>query len=167
MLSPPTSAAVSIVDADLANPEHQKAIVDLIDDYARDPMGGGAPLSPEVKRSLIPGLRNHPTTHVFLAHDGDAPVGVLVGFLGFSTFYARPLLNIHDLGVLASHRGRGVGTALIAAAEAKARQLGCCKLTLEVLENNQRARAVYAKLGFAQAVYGEGAGGALFFAKPL
>ena len=94
-------------------------------------------------------------------------MGVAVCFVGFSTFKARPLVNIHDLGVLAAHRGRGIGTRLMAAVEAKARALGCCKLTLEVFEHNRRARQVYAKLGFAQAMYQEAAGGALFLAKPL
>lgn len=164
---PEILAEINVLQADLALPAHQEAIVALVDAYAQDPMGGGHPLAPEVKRALIPGLQRHPTTIVFLAYDRGAAVGVAVCFLGFSTFNARPLINIHDLGVLPSHRGRGVGSRLMAAVERKARDLGCCKLTLEVLENNLRARQVYAKLGFAQAVYQEGAGGALFFTKSV
>ena len=34
----------------------------------------------------------------------------------------------------------------------KAREMGCCKLTLEVLENNRRARQVYEAAGFADPV---------------
>ena len=45
--------------------------------------------------------------------------------------------------------------------------MGCCKVTLEVLENNHRALKVYAAAGFARATYTEEAGGALFFAKQL
>ncbi|HTE20051.1 MAG TPA: GNAT family N-acetyltransferase [Armatimonadota bacterium] len=56
---------------------------------------------------------------------------------------------------------------LLGAVERKARQLGCCKITLEVLENNHRARQVYGAVGFVQAQYAEGAGGALFLSKPL
>jgi GNAT superfamily N-acetyltransferase len=164
---PDILAEINVLQADLALPGHQAAIVDLVDAYAQDPMGGGNPLAPEVRRALIPGLQRHPTTIVFLAFDRDAAVGVAVCFLGFSTFNARPLINIHDLGVLPSHRGRGVGSRLMAAVEHKARDLGCCKLTLEVLEHNHRARQVYAKLGFAQAGYQEGAGGALFFTKSV
>jgi GNAT superfamily N-acetyltransferase len=160
-------APINVLQADLSLPQHQTAIVDLVDAYAQDPMGGGHPLAPEVRRALIPGLQRHPTTIVFLAFAGEAAVGVAVCFLGFSTFKAQPLINIHDLGVLPSHRGRGVGSLLMAAVEQKARALGCCKLTLEVLEHNLRARQVYTKLGFAQAVYQEGAGGALFFIKSL
>lgn len=31
---------------------------------------------------------------------------------------------------------------------ARARQLGCCKLTLEVREDNERARSLYKSVGF-------------------
>jgi ribosomal protein S18 acetylase RimI-like enzyme len=82
---------------------------------------------------------------------------VAVCFLGFSTFAARPLLNVHDLAVLPECRGKGVGRALLEAAEARARAHGCCKLTLEVQDSNQRARGLYASFGFADYVLG-GAG---------
>ncbi len=39
-----------IVVADYRDPSHQKALLDLLDDYARDPMGGGKGLSSRVKR---------------------------------------------------------------------------------------------------------------------
>ncbi|MGV3722771.1 MAG: GNAT family N-acetyltransferase, partial [Actinomycetota bacterium] len=63
--------------------------------------------------------------------------------------------------------GKGVGRALLTAVEQKARDLDCCKLTLEVQENNQRARGLYQSFGFAQSEYQSHAGGALFFTKPL
>jgi ribosomal protein S18 acetylase RimI-like enzyme len=62
------------------------------------------------------------------------------------------LLNIHDLAVLPEHRGRGVGRALLAAVEEHARRKGCCKLTLEVQDDNPRARALYDKFGFEDVV---------------
>lgn len=160
-------AEVEVALADLSREEHRQAVEELVDAYARDPMGNGAPLSADVRRALLPGLRAHPTTLVFLAWAGAVPVGVAVCFVGFSTFAARPLLNIHDLAVLPDHRGAGVGTALLRGVELHARSLHCCKLTLEVQENNRRARAVYASAGFERATYEEEAGGALFLAKPL
>lgn len=157
----------TITEADLARGDHAQAVVDLIDAYARDPMGNASPLSAEVRAALVPGLRAHPTTLVFLAYRGETPIGVAVCFRGFSTFAARPLVNVHDLAVLPAHRGQGVGRALLAAVEQKARDLGCCKLTLEVQENNQRARRTYAAMGFAQSEHQPAAGGALFYTKPL
>ena len=156
-----------IVEADLDRVEHQRAVVALIDAYAADPMGSGQPLSDSVRAALVPGLRRHPTTLIFLAYDSDAPVGIAACFHGFSTFAAKPLINIHDLAVLPSHRGRGIGRRLLDAVEQRARTLGCCKVTLEVAENNRRARRLYEAVGFAQTVYAEGQGGALFFSKRL
>jgi len=149
---------IQIVDADLSRPDHQAAVVELIDAYSRDPMGDGKPLSDEARRELIPGLQQHPTTVILLAHDRSNPIGIAVCFLGFSTFAARPLLNVHDLAVRRPYRGQGVGRQLLAAVECKARDMGCCKLTLEVLENNGPARRLYEAAGFAQAHYQQAAG---------
>ncbi len=167
MTTPPAPSALRTVQADLQRPEHQAAVLALVDAYSRDPMGDGAPLSPEARARLIPGLRQHPTTLVFLAYDGDTPVGVAVCFLGFSTFAARPLVNLHDVAVLPTHRGRGVGRALLAAVEAQARELGCCKLTLEVLDQNHRALRTYTAAGFTPYALQPGAGEAIFLTKPL
>lgn len=165
--SSPSSAGIQVFEANLADLRHQRAVLALIDAYSTDDLGDGKPLDPEVRARLIPGLRNHPTTLVFLAFDADMPVGVAVCFLGFSTFAAKPLINIHDFFVQRSHRARGVGRQLLHAVEAKARVLGCCKLTLEVLENNTRALRLYAAVGFARYQLQEAAGGAIFMAKPL
>jgi len=153
--------------ANLDDPIHQQAILALLNAYALDPMGDGKPLADEVQRRLIPGLREHPTTLVVLAFSGGQAVGMAICFRGFSTFAARPLLNIHDFVVLDHCRGRGIGRRIMDEVETQARKLGCCKLTLEVQENNTRAHAVYDALGFKRSVYVEEAGGALFLTKPL
>ena len=146
----------TVVQADLDAPQHQEAIVSLINAYARDPMGDGRDLPAEVRERLIPGLRRHPTTLVFLAFDGEKPAGIAVCFLGFSTFAARPLINIHDLAVLPEYRGQGVGRLILGRVEAKGRELGCCKLTLEVRDDNHRAQRLYQKAGFGAMPTGRG-----------
>lgn len=126
--------------------------MELIDAYARDPMGGSAPLAPDVRARVASDLRERVArgaAHVFVARRGGEPLGLAICFVGYSTFRARPLLNLHDLAVVPGARGAGVGHALLAAVEARARSLGCCKLTLEVREDNARARRVYAHTGFA------------------
>lgn len=139
---------VTVIDADLANPRHQDAVVHLVNVYARDPMGQGRDLAEEIRRDLISGLRRHPATLILLAFDGDLPVGIAVCFVGFSTFTARPLINIHDLAVVPEYRGQGVGRALLEHIEAKGRTLGCAKLTLEVNADNLPAQALYTRFGF-------------------
>ena len=158
---------VDIVEADLDLIEHQSAVLELTDAYARDTMGNGRPLSDEVRRALIPGLQKHPTTVIFLAYLAEHPIGIANCFVGFSTFAARPLINVSDLAVLPGHREKGIGRLLLEAVERKAREIGCCKLTIEVQENNHRARHVYEAVGFARAVYVEKAGGVLFLSKTL
>jgi len=156
-----------IVEADLSRTDHQEDVLALTAAYALDPMGNGGPLSTESLARLIPGLKNHPTTLIFLAYvDGNA-VGIATCFRGFSTFRARPLINIHDLAVRPEHRGQSIGRQLLTAVEERARELGCCRVTLEVQELNTRARRLYEISGFAQTVYAEPAGGALFYSKAL
>ena len=157
---------MEIVGADLTDPRHRDGIVAVLDSYARDPMGGGTPLSPDVRARVADGLRDHPTALVLLALDAGRTVGVAVCFFGYSTFAARPLLNVHDLAVLPSLRGKGVGRALLAAAEARAREAGCCRLTLEVLDGNGPARGLYESFGFRDVAVGE-KGPTRFLAKPL
>lgn len=163
----PATPAVHYVQADLARPDHQAAVLALVDAYSRDPLGDGASLSDEARARLIPGLRAHPTTLILLAYDGAEPVGVAVCFLGFSTFAAKPLVNLHDVCILPTHRCRGIGRGLLAAVEARARELGCCKLTLEVLDQNLHALRTYTAAGFQRYSLQPGAGEAIFMAKQL
>jgi GNAT superfamily N-acetyltransferase len=156
-----------IVEADLNDSAYYPTIIRLLDAYSSDPMGDGKPLSEETREALIPGLPKHPTTTVFLALHNSEAVGIAICFLGFSTFAAKPLLNIHDLAVLPEYRRQGIGRQLLAAVEQKARETGCCKLTLEVLENNHPAKRIYEQFGFAPAMYQAAAGRALFFSKRL
>jgi len=149
-----TTNALQVILADLADAAHAAAVVEMLDVYSRDPKGAGQPLPEEVKARLIPGLRAHPTTVVLLAFQGERAVGMAVCFLGFSTFAARPLLNVHDLVVRPDQRGQAIGEALLAAAEAEARRRGCAKLTLEVQDDNHPARRLYARFGFTDFTIG-------------
>jgi ribosomal protein S18 acetylase RimI-like enzyme len=159
--------STEVVTADLNRKGHQQAVVDLLEAFSRDAMGNSRPMAADVRARLIPGLKAHPTTLIFLAFAENRPVGMAVCFHGFSTFAAKPLINIHDFIVLPEARGLGVGRRLLAAVEKKARSRGCCKVTLEVQENNHRARKIYAAAGFRQATYAEAAGGALALTKPI
>jgi len=134
--------------ADLANAAHQAAIIDLLDMYCRDEFGDSRPLSAEARERLIPGLVRHGGARVFLADVAGEPAGVAICLIGFSTFQARPLLNIHDIAVAPQFRGRGVGRQLLAAVEAHAREIGCCKVTLEVRSDNAVAMQAYRRAGF-------------------
>lgn len=162
---------LKVISADYRNPDHAKAIVYLLDRYARDPMGGGQPLPRQVLDNLVPELAQRPYAFSLLAYirdqAGDKAVGLLNGFEGFSTFACKPLLNIHDVTVLPEYRGRGIAQHLLAATEALARDRGCCKLTLEVLSENSIARAAYRRFGFRAYSLSSDTGEAGFWQKPL
>jgi GNAT superfamily N-acetyltransferase len=156
---------VHVREADFDDERDAKGIIAVLDSYASAAVGGGEPLAPDVRERLIPMLREHPTSLVLLAFVDDEPVGIAVCFFGLSSFRARPLLNIHDLAVLPQHSGKGVGQALLKAVEDRARRKGCCKLTLEVLDGNARARNLYRRFGFEDVVVDESP--TRFLAKPL
>lgn len=137
-----------IVRADYADPAHAAALIDLLDHYARDPAGGGQALSRFARDNLVPSLAARPFVFSVLAFEGPEAVGLVNAIEGFSTFACAPLINIHDVVVRDSHRGRGVAAQMFAEVEAIARERGACKLTLEVLSGNRVARALYEKLGF-------------------
>ena len=64
-------------------------------------------------------------------------------------------------------RRQGFARGLLAHVEAVARQRGCCKLTLEVLEGNHGARRAYLDFGFEGYQLDPAMGQALFMEKKL
>jgi ribosomal protein S18 acetylase RimI-like enzyme len=156
-----------VVQADYADARHARAVVTLLDAYARDPAGGGQPLSAYAREHLVAGLAARPQAFSVLAFDGEEPVGLANCIEGFSTFAARPLVNVHDLAVLASHRGRRVGEQLLLDVERIARERGACKLTLEVLTGNTSAQRLYERCGFARYMLDPAMGQATFLQKWL
>lgn len=143
--------ALEIVEADFNNKKHCQAILDVTNRYAEDPMGLGDSLPDKTRSNLIDKMSKFPTTLCFIAFIDGEVAGVANCFFGFSTFKAAKVLNIHDLAVMPNFRGKGIGEALLSTAEKKAKDTECCKITLEVREDN-RARNLYERYGFS---YGE------------
>ncbi|MDP3522111.1 MAG: GNAT family N-acetyltransferase [Hydrogenophaga sp.] len=160
-------SAITVRRADYAQAADAAAVVMLLDAYASDPAGGGEPLSDFAKARLVPSLAARPTAFSILAFDGEQPVGLVNCIEGFSTFACQPLVNVHDVAVLVSHRGRRIGELMLALAEQIARERGACKLTLEVLSGNQGARKLYERIGFADYQLDPAMGHACFMQKWL
>jgi len=153
---------VLIREADLHDAGEARALVEIIDGYARGPGGQNAPLTEEARAALAPGLRAHPAAFALLAWQADVAVGAAVCVWGFSTFTGCPSLNVHDLAVRSEYRGRGVGLLLLEEIERRARAHGSSKLTLEVHATNERAMRLYRRFGF-----GPWDAPTLFVTKPL
>lgn len=152
---------IRIRRVDFDAPDDAAAYLAQLDAYARDPMGAGRPLPAEVRARVISDLAQRPGSHALLAEAGGTAVGFTTCFLGYSTFQARPLLNIHDIAVLPDWRGRGVGRALLDAIGELAESLDCCRVTLEVRADNPRAYRLYVAAGFVPASCGQ------FMERPL
>lgn len=151
-----------IVEADLANPIHGEALVEIIDGFARDPGGQGEALSAHARENLVKGLADHPSATVLLALLDGRPIGAAVCVWGFSTFAGKPTVNVHDLAVLPAHQGRGAGRTLLGEIERRARERGCAKITLDVHDSNTGAKRLYRSFGF-----GPWESPTLFVTKPL
>lgn len=142
-------SSIEVVRVDYADVRQAGHLVQLLDAYARDPAGGAHPLSDFAKSNLAAQLAARASAFSVLAYaHGEQPVGLINCIEGFSTFACKPLVNVHDVVVLASHRGQGVGRQMLALVEQIARERGACKLTLEVLSGNRSAIALYEKVGF-------------------
>ena len=134
---------------DIHSRADQVALLRLLDQYASQLPGRQATLPMAVRAALIPALQTQPGLQWFLAELAEHAVGLAICFDGFSTFRAKRLLNIHDLAVHADHRGRGIGSLLLAAVIEHARQADYCAVTLEVQASNP-ARQLYMRHGFQQ-----------------
>ena len=161
------TGGITTLRAEYANPAHAAALVMLLDAYASDPAGGGKGLSDFARANLVSGLAARPQAYSVLAFDGVQPVGLVNCIEGFSTFACKPLVNVHDVAVLASHRGRGIAEQMLAEAEVIARERGAVKLTLEVLSGNRSAVRLYERIGFAGYQLDPAMGSAQFLQKWL
>ena len=141
--------SLKISEADLSKPEDALAVLALLQTYASDPMGGGEPIGPDVLELLIPRLRTVDSRLVLLARVSGKPAGLAIGFRVFSTFRAAPVLNVHDVAVHPDFRRQGIGRELLKKIELHATRTGCCRVTLEVRQDNKPAQELYQSLGFA------------------
>ncbi|MGH7903945.1 MAG: GNAT family N-acetyltransferase [Candidatus Dormibacteraceae bacterium] len=91
----------------------------------------------------------HPYAETLIAEEGGEAVGFGLFFHSFSTFLGRPGVYLEDLFVRPAARGRGAGSALLAALAGIALERGCGRLEWSVLDWNADAIGFYRKLGAA------------------
>ena len=161
------AAEILVLQASYSNSVHAEAIGLLLNHYAQDPMGGGHALSADLLQQLPAELAKRPHAFSVLAFVGGEPAGLVNCFEGFSTFACRPLVNVHDVVVKEPFRGLGLSQKMLQKVEEIARQRGCCKITLEVLEGNPVAQASYRKFGFDDSIFDPAHGRMLFWSKVL
>lgn len=139
---------VQITPIDYNSPNHRWAVVSLLESYANSPQGGEMGMTEFARDEVVAMLEGCPNAMVLIAVQGEEAVGLAVCCETFSTFFARPVISLHDLVVARSHRGRRIGQRLIEAVEQEARHRGCSAVTLEVLGDNHSAMRLYRRCGF-------------------
>lgn len=139
---------VRIIKGDLSRHGHQAALIRLINAYLSDEIGEGRVLTPDMESRLVLGMASHPSAFLFFAEYKERLVGLATCFAGFSTFYAKKFINIHDLIVMPEYRRSGIAEKILLGIEKQAKIMGCCKLTLEVRTDNAKAMGLYKKFGF-------------------
>lgn len=153
--------------ADYSDHFHALDIVEMMKLYAIDPMGGGAELNSFSQNNLVDALSQIEGAFTILAYFNKKVVGLVNCIPGFSTFYCKPLINVHDLVVKKSSRGHKIAGKMLELVEREAVERGCCKLTLEVLEGNQSAQRAYRQFGFSGYELNPKMGHAMFWEKKL
>ena len=158
---------IEVLVADYSNSVHAADTIELLNAYAEDPMGGGAPLSKHVQKNLIAELAKLPNAFSVLCYVDGAAAGLVNCLIGFSTFKCKPLVNIHDVFVAKQFRYQGLSQRLLSEVQRVAMERGCCRLTLEVLDRNEPAKKAYSSFGFGANQIDSAKGKTLFWQKAI
>jgi RimJ/RimL family protein N-acetyltransferase len=138
-----------------AEPGDAAALVALARDVSSE--AGGWLLSDDAWRSVgderryLRAVRRHPDAIVLVA---ELPEGI-VGRLSLARDAHPSSRHVADLGLMvaATHRRRGIGLALLAAAEQWATEAEIRKLELHVFPHNEAAIRLYERAGFVREGY--------------
>jgi RimJ/RimL family protein N-acetyltransferase len=139
-----------------ADPGDAQGLKQLGDEVAAEPEGWLATSdgwrSAADERRYLRAIRRFPHAAVFVAEAED---GSVVGRLSIARDQHPASRHVADLGLMVaqSHRRRGVGRALLAAAVEWARTQDVQKLELHVFPHNEAAIALYEQFGFVREGY--------------
>jgi AraC family transcriptional regulator of adaptative response/methylated-DNA-[protein]-cysteine methyltransferase len=100
-------------------------------------------------RALEKILSDESVGTVYVAREAGRVVAMATLIYTISTAEGGTAALFEDLVVLPGHRGRGIGSSLVEFIIQEARKQGVLRLTLLTDMQNERAHALYRKLGFA------------------
>jgi ribosomal protein S18 acetylase RimI-like enzyme len=102
----------------------------------------------ESRANLARLLEDSSLGRVFVLDDGGRVVGYLVLTFGFSLEFHGRNAVVDELYIAPAHRGQGLGTQALAAAEGACRELGVRAVHLVVERYKAEAQALYRRVGF-------------------
>ena len=86
----------------------------------------------------------------WIAEDEGRSVGYLLAAFVHSLEHLGLTAEIDEFFLLPSARGHGAGVALLAAAEAEFRRIGCTNVSLQLGRGNDAAREFYRRRGYSE-----------------
>lgn len=90
----------------------------------------------------------YPWALALVAERDSALVGYAILARSVQLQFAKRRMDLHHLFIADTHRSKGIGTALVQAAVARAQAEGCAWITVGTAPNNPQAAAFYPKQGF-------------------
>ncbi len=129
-----------------ARPEDAATILKLIKglaEYEREPQAAVA----TEEDLLRDGFGAEPKFRCVLGEWDGEPVGFALYFYNYSTWKGRPGIYLEDLFVWPSHRGKGIGKALLLHLARIAEAENCGRYEWQVLDWNTPAIEFYEALG--------------------
>lgn len=141
---------LTFLPVNLNNEDHCKQLIQLLDAYMQDEMGNGSPMPDELAPKILEGLKNYSGYLGFFAVVNGTYAALANCNKNFSSFKAKPLINIHDFVVLPDFRGKGVGRFLLDSIANFGKENGYCRINLEVRHDNSNAQKLYQKDGYAE-----------------
>jgi ribosomal protein S18 acetylase RimI-like enzyme len=107
-----------------------------------------APDARKQRAALSAILADRRVGRIFVAREGERVVAMAMLLYTVSTAEGGKAALFEDLVVLPECRGRGIGRALLEHVIGEAKKEGVLRLTLLTDGDNERAQALYRKLGF-------------------
>lgn len=102
------------------------------------------------ERALRAILAQPETGSLLVATLAGRVTGMVNLLFSISTAEGGPVAWLDDMVVHRDFRGRGIGPALMQAAQAHAREQGCLRITLHTDDDNHVAQQLYEKAGFVR-----------------
>jgi ribosomal protein S18 acetylase RimI-like enzyme len=136
------------IKVNLQDENHCYHVLKLLNEYMEDEMGAGGPMPEELGPKIIDGLKKHTGYLGFFVCVEDDFAALANCNLNFSTWKAKPLINIHDFIVSPNFRGQGIGLFLLDEIAKYAKEKDYCRVNLEVRYDNLKAQNLYKKTGF-------------------
>jgi ribosomal protein S18 acetylase RimI-like enzyme len=122
-----------------------EALVPLFDGYRQF---YGRPSDISAARKFLLARFNHGESVLFIAHEGNTPVGFTQLYPSFSSVSLARVFVLNDLFVHEQARRKGIASKLMSAATEFAESLGAVRVSLSTATTNEVAQSLYQSAGW-------------------